>query len=131
MKRSTGWSATNVGLDGEAGDRFGAQLLTRPIPLLPWRFAYAPRGPLADEWNESTHQAWLEALRAAARPGGPLARTAIVRMDPEIEDAEPIQRALAGSGWRRAHDRGGGTTLNPHGGERAQIEPDDRIVVID
>ena len=25
-------------------------------------------------------------------------------MDPEIEDAEPIQRALAGSGWRRAHD---------------------------
>ena len=104
VKRSTGWSATNVGLDGEQGERFGAQLLTRPIPLMPWRFAYAPRGPLADEWNETTHEAWLDALRAAARPGGRLARTAIVRMDPEIEDAEPIQRALAGSGWRRAHD---------------------------
>ena len=37
----------------------------------------------------------------AGRPAG---RTAIVRMDPEIEDAEPIQRALAASGWRRAHD---------------------------
>jgi peptidoglycan pentaglycine glycine transferase (the first glycine) len=104
VKRSTGWAATNVGVDGEAGDRFGAQLLTRPIPLMPWRFAYAPRGPLADEWNETTHGAWVEALRAAARPGGRLARTAIVRMDPEIEDAAPIQQALAGSGWRRAHD---------------------------
>jgi peptidoglycan pentaglycine glycine transferase (the first glycine) len=104
VKRSTGWSATNVGVDGERGDRFGAQVLTRPIPLTPWRFAYAPRGPLADEWNEAAHGAWIEALRAAARPGGRLARTAIVRMDPEIEDAEPIQRALSGSGWRRAHD---------------------------
>jgi peptidoglycan pentaglycine glycine transferase (the first glycine) len=104
VKRSTGWSATNVGLDGEAGGRFGAQLLTRPIPVMPWRFAYAPRGPLADDWNETTHGAWIEALRAAARPGGRLARTAIVRMDPEIEDAEPIQQALLRSGWRRAHD---------------------------
>lgn len=104
VKRATGWSATNVGRDGEPGHRFGAQLLTRPIPLMPWRFAYAPRGPLADEWNEATHQAWIEDLRAAAKPGGRLARTAIVRMDPEIDDAEPIQRALAASGWRRAHD---------------------------
>jgi peptidoglycan pentaglycine glycine transferase (the first glycine) len=104
VKQATGWAATNVGRDGDPGARFGAQLLTQPIPLLPWRFAYAPRGPLADEWNETTHGAWIEALRAAARPGGGLARTAIVRMDPEIEDAEPIQRALVGSGWRRAHD---------------------------
>ena len=104
VKRSTGWSATNVGLDGDPGDRFGAQLLTRPIPLLPWRFAYAPRGPLADEWNEDGHQAWMEAIRTAAKPGGQLARTAIVRMDPELEDAEPIRRALVGSGWRQAHD---------------------------
>lgn len=104
VKRSTGWAATNVGSDGEPGARFGALLLTRPIPFMPWRFAYAPRGPLADEWNERTHGAWLDALRGAARPGGRLDRAAIIRMDPEIEDAEPIRRALADAGWRRAHD---------------------------
>jgi lipid II:glycine glycyltransferase (peptidoglycan interpeptide bridge formation enzyme) len=104
VKRATGWSATNVGLDGDPGARFGAQLLTRPIPLMPWRFAYAPRGPLADVWNEASHRAWMEGLRTAAEPGGPLARTAIVRMDPELEDAEPIQAALVASGWRPAHD---------------------------
>jgi peptidoglycan pentaglycine glycine transferase (the first glycine) len=104
VKRSTGWAATNVGLDGQPGERFGSMLLTRPIPLMPWRFAYAPRGPLADDWNEATHRAWAQALRAAARPGGQLARTAIVRMDPEVEDAEPVRHALAASGWRRAHD---------------------------
>jgi hypothetical protein len=38
---------------------------------------------------------------------------------------------LLAIGWRRAHDRGGGITLNPHGGERMMIEPEDRIVVID
>ena len=103
VKRSTGWSATNIGADGPPGERFGAQLLTRPIPLLPWRFAYAPRGPLADEWTETTHLAWADALREAARPG-PVRATAIVRMDPEIEDDEQIRQALLGAGWRPAHD---------------------------
>ena len=108
VKRSTGWAATNVGADGPPGERFGGLLLTRPIPLLPWRFAYAPRGPLADEWNDTTHLAWAEALRQAAADGGRLAGTAIVRMDPEIEEAEPVRRALEVAGWRRAPD------MQPH-----------------
>jgi peptidoglycan pentaglycine glycine transferase (the first glycine) len=91
VKRSTGWAATNVGRDGGPGERFGALLLTRPIPLLPWRFAYAPRGPLADEWNETTHRAWSDALRTAAARAGPLARTAIVRMEPESEEGDAIR----------------------------------------
>ena len=104
VKRATGWSATHVGVDGSAGSRFGAQVLWRPIPMLPWRFAYAPRGPLADEWTEDTHGAWAEALRGAARDGGRLAGAALLRMDPEIEDAAAITSALQAAGWRRAHD---------------------------
>ena len=104
VKRSTGWSATNVGFDAEPGTRFGSLILTRPIPLVPWRFAYAPRGPLADEWNDETHGGWAEALQDASREGQRLARTAVVRMDPEIEDAEPIRRALTSAGWRQAPD---------------------------
>ncbi len=48
----------------------------------------------------------------------------------EIADAAYTFGWLA-IGWRRAHERGGGLTLNPHGGERVQIELEDRIVVID
>jgi lipid II:glycine glycyltransferase (peptidoglycan interpeptide bridge formation enzyme) len=103
VKRSTGWSATNVGADGAPGERFGAMLLTRPIPLLPWRFAYAPRGPLADEWTETTYLAWADALREAAGSGS-LSRAAIVRMDPEVEDDEVMRQALRAAGWRPAHD---------------------------
>jgi len=104
VKQATGWSSALVGAPGGAGGRFGAQLLTRPMPVVPWRFAYAPRGPLADEWHADTHRAWATALRDAAAAGGPLARTAIVRMDPEVEDAPEIRSALEAGGWRRAHD---------------------------
>jgi lipid II:glycine glycyltransferase (peptidoglycan interpeptide bridge formation enzyme) len=104
VKQATGWSAALVGNRSTPSGPVGARLLTRPMPLLPWRFAYAPRGPLADRWDAGTNQAWLDALRAAAGPGGPLERTAIVRMDPEIEAAEPIEAALRAGGWRRAHD---------------------------
>ncbi len=104
VKASTGWSQALVGDPSTPAGPVGARLLHRAMPVLPWRFAYAPRGPLANEWNEVTNAAWLESLRAAARPGGSLQRTAIVRMDPEIEAAAPIEAALRASGWRPAHD---------------------------
>lgn len=104
VKAATGWSSVLVGRTSGPEGPFGAQVLTRPIPLLPWRFAYAPRGPLADEWDEETHAAWIAELRRAAGRGGPLAGTALLRMDPEIETAPAVEAALVGSGWRRAHD---------------------------
>ena len=104
VKASTGWSSQLIGRPSTPAGPVGARLLTRPIPLMPWRFAYAPRGPLADTWNDVTNDSWLGSLRDAARPGGALERTAIARMDPEIEDAPPIAAALRASGWRPAHD---------------------------
>jgi lipid II:glycine glycyltransferase (peptidoglycan interpeptide bridge formation enzyme) len=57
VKASTGWSSILTG--DEAGKRgenqtLGAQLLTRPIPMTPWRFAYAPRNPIATHWGTHT-----------------------------------------------------------------------------
>jgi len=103
VKASTGWSSVHVG-DAGGVQGVGAQVLTRPIPVLPWRFAYAPRGPLADEWNSGIHEGWVTVLRGAAQPGGALERAALVRMDPQIEEAPELTTTLAGSGWRRAHD---------------------------
>jgi peptidoglycan pentaglycine glycine transferase (the first glycine) len=125
VKAATGWSSAVVGDPGTAAGPVGARLLTRPIPLLPWRFAYAPRGPLANEWNEVTNEAWLASLRDAAGAGGPLERTAIVRMDPEIEPAAPIEAALRASGWRRAHD------MQPRRTRIVDLSPDEDALLAD
>lgn len=125
VKAATGWSPALVGDPGTAAGPVGARLLTRPIPLLPWRFAYAPRGPLSNEWNEATNEAWLGSLREAAGAGGALERTAIVRMDPEIEPAPPIEAALRASGWRRAHD------MQPRRTRIVDLAPDEDALLAD
>ena len=60
---------------------------------------------------------------------------AVLGVTTEADFAEIVDAAysfgLLAIGWRRGHERGGGITLNPHGGERVLIEPEDRIVVID
>jgi lipid II:glycine glycyltransferase (peptidoglycan interpeptide bridge formation enzyme) len=104
VKAATGWSDAVVGSpDGPAGP-VGARVLSVKMPLLPWRFAYAPRGPLANEWNADSDRAWREQARAAARAGGALAGSAILRIDPEIEANPAVERGLTAGGWRRAHD---------------------------
>jgi lipid II:glycine glycyltransferase (peptidoglycan interpeptide bridge formation enzyme) len=108
VKAGTGWSGVLVGDSATTAGPIGARLLTKPIPLLPWRFAYAPRGPLVDTWNAGSHAAWVAALRGAARTGGLLDRTAIVRMDPELEAGSDVEAALRTAGWRRAPD------MQPH-----------------
>jgi lipid II:glycine glycyltransferase (peptidoglycan interpeptide bridge formation enzyme) len=104
VKAATGWSSVIVGRSSGPAGPLGAQVLTRPIPMMPWRFAYAPRGPLADAWNEETHEAWIAEVRRATARGGPLAGAALLRMDPEIEEEPEVEAALGRRGWRRAHD---------------------------
>ncbi|HEY3190347.1 MAG TPA: peptidoglycan bridge formation glycyltransferase FemA/FemB family protein, partial [Solirubrobacteraceae bacterium] len=104
VKAGTGWTSVLVGESSGEHGALGAQILTRPVPAMPWIFAYAPRGPLADEWNDGTHAAWQRVVHSAALAGGPLARAALLRMDPEVEDSPEVSAALEESGWRRAHD---------------------------
>ncbi len=110
VKRANGWTERLVEAAAPGG-RFGARvLLRRPRPV-PWAFAYAPRGPLADAWTESGLGAWGEALRASlgrdAVGGGGVAH---IRVDPEIELGGPLDddgaaRGLLKSlGWHPAPD---------------------------
>ena len=121
VKSETGWSSVRIGdVAGARGENstFGARVLTQKMPILPWRFGYVPRGPLADEIGMRTLLEWTFAARRAAMKGGPLAGTAVLRMDPEIEAGTqlavdesgslagtlPIEEFLGQVGWRRAHD---------------------------
>jgi peptidoglycan pentaglycine glycine transferase (the first glycine) len=122
VKSHTGWAPELLG-NGEATG-LGASLLTRPIPILPWRFAYAPRGPIAMDWNKTTIVDFTALLRRAAAPGGQIAKTAIVRIDPEVEaeqliGATTIEQHLLASGWRRAPD------MQPHRTRIVDLDADE------
>ena len=104
VKAANGWTARRI-LAGEPGARIGLQvLLRRPRPL-PWAFAYAPRGPVAEAWTPAAVLALPAELRAA---GGALGRVSHVRIDPEVEADGPddaagsLRAALAVAGWRPA-----------------------------
>ena len=49
VKAVNGWSAARIGDDN--GPPIGAQVLVRRPRPLPWGFAYAPRGPVAERWD--------------------------------------------------------------------------------
>ena len=110
VKAANGWSAEHIETAPGVEPRLGAQVLLRrpgPLPsLIPWAFAYAPRGPIAAAWSDpvATVQAWT----AAARDHRWESRAALLRIDPEIERDGPldhegaVRAALAAAGWRSA-----------------------------
>ncbi len=115
VKAPNGWRSRRVvagtsdeSPGGAGGDgpvwRIGGQVLLQRPHLVPWTFAYAPRGPLVGRWDEKTVGSWTGALRATAWGE----RVAHVRMDPEVEAGGPddadgsLRSALTASGWRPA-----------------------------
>jgi peptidoglycan pentaglycine glycine transferase (the first glycine) len=102
VKAPNGWIARRVVM-GSAGQRIGLQvLLRRPRPL-PWAFAYAPRGPVAEAWTPRAIEDLTAGLRAARDD---LGRVSHLRIDPEVEADGPsdpagaLRAALADAGWR-------------------------------
>jgi lipid II:glycine glycyltransferase (peptidoglycan interpeptide bridge formation enzyme) len=87
-----------------AETEFGAQLLIRRPRFFPWAFAYAPRGPVFECWDQPTLQAFTAAVRAAvASHTEPVSH---VRIEPEIELNGPVdldgefRHELRRCGWR-------------------------------
>lgn len=104
VKAVNGWASARVVARSAPGDpAVGAQLLLRRPRGVPWAFAYAPRGPVAEAWTAEAIGRFTEALRSTR-----LGRISHVRIDPEIESggAQDIDGSLAGAlrgaGWRSA-----------------------------
>ena len=109
VKSANGWTSRLVEVVPEADQRFGARILLRRPRLVPWTFAYAPRGPLGTVWTAASLLAWGDALRAAlGRERIGVGGVAHVRIDPEIELDGPLDRdgstrsLLQEHGWQPA-----------------------------
>lgn len=66
LKSRFGWSVHRLALERADTIIAGAQMLIRPLPL-GWRFAYVPRGPVAEPSDSHTLTMLLDALCHAAK----------------------------------------------------------------
>ena len=105
VKAVNGWTATRIA-DGEGPATTAAQVLVRRPRPLPWGFAYAPRGPVAERWTEDGLAAFTEAVRSKLPVQA--GRVSHLRIDPEIEldgshDEDGwFRQRLRRAGWRPA-----------------------------
>jgi len=107
VKAVNGWSAHRLVTGGaDDPDGAGAQVLIRRPRPMPWGFAYAPRGPVAREWDPALIGSFTRHVRATLPQVA--GRISHLRIDPEIEvdgPADPdgaFRRALRATGWRPA-----------------------------
>ena len=130
VKQPNGWRARRIVAGGPGGTAahepgrgwdIGGQLLLQRPRLVPWTFAYAPRGPLVGRWSADVVGRWTEALRSTDFGE----RVAHVRMDPEVEAGGPadiggsLVAALAAAGWQPA------PTVQPKVTRVVDLRPDE------
>jgi lipid II:glycine glycyltransferase (peptidoglycan interpeptide bridge formation enzyme) len=99
LREAAGWRPIRLAV-GERADEplAGAQVLVRSVPLLGWRLAYAPRGPIGRLDDPDVRAALFAALRGLADSE----RVAIVKVDPEATPGESLGEALLAPPWRPA-----------------------------
>jgi lipid II:glycine glycyltransferase (peptidoglycan interpeptide bridge formation enzyme) len=99
LREATGWRAIRIAV-GERSDQplAGAQVLIRKVPLVGWRFGYAPRGPIGQLDDPAIRAALVAALRDLAETEG----IATLKLDPEATAGDPLGAALLAPPWRSA-----------------------------
>ena len=100
LRAQFGWQPLRiaVGDDPQRPPEAVAQVLLRRVPVLGWRLAYVPRGPVGHLDELLVRDAVFAALRSLARTEG----VATVKVDPEATPESPFGTALLAQPWREA-----------------------------
>ncbi len=100
IKRQTEWHAERLVMESAAGCAAFQLLWRQPLPYLPARIAYVPKGPLLDWCNLDLLDQALAAVEAHARARGCI----FVKIDPDVREDQATGRqllhALHRRGWR-------------------------------
>ncbi len=85
LKSAFGWQVLRVALWDPSQQQIlaGAQILLRPLPLLPFCIAYIPKGPIIDWSNRPLCQRFFQSLHALLRAR----RVAFLRVDPDLPES--------------------------------------------
>jgi lipid II:glycine glycyltransferase (peptidoglycan interpeptide bridge formation enzyme) len=100
LRAAFGWEPLRiaVGHDPQRPPDAVAQVLLRRVPVLGWRLAYVPRGPVGHLDDAPVRDALIAALRSLARSES----VATVKVDPEATPESGLGLALLAAPWREA-----------------------------
>ena len=101
LKRDFGWEDVRFAWMEEGEIRAGAQVLFRPPPklgFLPFRIAYAPKGPLVDWQDRRQTAAFLHEVWRFCRNRGAL----LLKIEPEATDSPALAHRLQALGFRES-----------------------------
>lgn len=99
LRAAAGWRPLRLAVGpSEREPLAGVQLLLRPLPLLGWALAYAPRGPVGQLDLPPVRDALVRGLRSL----GTAEHIATIRADPEVTIDRPYGAALMQPPWRAA-----------------------------
>jgi lipid II:glycine glycyltransferase (peptidoglycan interpeptide bridge formation enzyme) len=100
LRAAFGWEPLRiaVGHDPLRPPDAVAQVLLRRVPVLGWRLAYVPRGPVGHLDDAPVRDALIAALRSLARSES----VATVKVDPEATPESGLGLALLAAPWREA-----------------------------
>lgn len=99
LRSEAGWRPVRLAVGPSRQEPLaGVQLLLRPMPVVRWQLAYAPRGPIGRLDEPQVREALVRGLRALGRAE----RIATVRADPEAPIDVPYGAALMLPPWRAA-----------------------------
>ena len=102
LRERHGWRAHRYVCEHDNQVAAAFTLLTRRIPVLPWRIAYVPKGPVLDYANEPLFAAVLDRIAVAARD----AKALYVKIDPDIPEGNAsTARLYQACGWQASHEQ--------------------------
>lgn len=96
FKETLDWQVHRIGVECDGQIVAGAQMLLRPLPLLPLTIAYIPKGPIVDPADEATSRALFSAIHRVARRQ----RAIFVRIEPNMSDNDQAHTLLRRYGFR-------------------------------
>ena len=99
VRELAGWRPVRLAIGPRRDEPIaGVQLLLKPMPIVGWQLAYAPRGPIGRLDDPVVRDAMVRALRGV----GGTERIATVRVDPEVGIDAAYGASLMQPPWRRA-----------------------------
>ena len=98
FKAALGWTVHRIAIEREGELVAGAQMLLRPLPVLPLTVAYIPKGPIVDLGDGAIVEMLLSAIHQMARSQ----RAIMLKIEPNLLDDDRVHDLLTRCGFHHS-----------------------------